>query len=554
MKHFSTLTFLLLTTSFLFAQQYDNMLLRGVWDDNALPVKYGTFSYNDVWGYSANGFEYGLIGTMRGMVIIDITNPTLPQEVIRIDGGYTSSLWRDIKTFQSYAYTVADETSSQNQSGLQIIELGDLPITAYKVYESSRFFQRAHNIFIDEPNGRLYAVGTDTRNDGVIIFDLNADPANPDSLASVSLPGGYVHDLYVRNDTAYCNHGNNGLYIYDMTNPGTPVTLGTPLTTYPNQGYNHSSWLTDDGNYLIFADENNNRYLKVLDVQDFSNLTIVSSIKSTLLAPNYTNSIAHNPIIKGDSVYISYYHEGIQIYDISNPLRPQRVSYYDTEPNNTTYGGSGGAWGVYPFLPSGRVLGSDIRHGLFVLEPQLPVLAIDQLTLQASATARGSQLEWKVPTDHTLSSFEITRTEDGRTYEVIGKKEAVAGQGDYIAWDEHPVMGPAFYRVKVTDLNGATRYSALVKVTTEPGPELVEVFPNPLGKGESLQLRMNSPAEMYAVVSLFDLQGRQVIQEQWDLKVGISVREMTLPPLAEGLYVLSIATERGVVQEKIRMF
>lgn len=352
--------------SSLSAQIADNMLLLSNYDDNALPSKSGGLSYNDVWGYANDEGEYAIMGTLEGTMFIDVTDPTNPVLIDHIPGGYTNSLWRDYKTYKNYAYGVADETSNKGKSGLQVFDLSKMPNQVELVHDDHTYFQRSHNIFIDVSNARIYLPGTDTRNNGLIVMDLSRNPAKPELLSSVALPGGYVHDVYVRDNIAYCSHGFNGLYVYDFTNPKVPVLLGN-LPSYPNQGYNHSSWLTDNGDFLVFADESHDRPMRVLDVSDPTNMGIVSTFKSTLLAPAVTTSIAHNPFIRDDLAFVSYYHDGVQVYDVSDPLFPNRVGYYDTEPGNTNYGGYKGCWGVYPFLPSGNILASDEAHGLFVL-------------------------------------------------------------------------------------------------------------------------------------------------------------------------------------------
>ncbi|HNO06752.1 MAG TPA: carboxypeptidase regulatory-like domain-containing protein, partial [Flavobacteriales bacterium] len=50
-----------------------------------------------------------------------------------------------------------------------------------------------------------------------------------------------------------------------------------------------------------------------------------------------------------------------------DPTNIVEVGRFDTSP--LTGDGFDGAWGVYPFLPSGRLLVSDIQEGLFILEP-----------------------------------------------------------------------------------------------------------------------------------------------------------------------------------------
>jgi hypothetical protein len=203
------------------------------------------------------------------------------------------------------------------------------------------------------------------------VFSL-ADPENPTLLRSIDddYPSliGYAHDMFVRNDTVYASCGYNGLYIFKYDTVSTHFTLLNSLTTYPDQGYNHSSALTDDGQSLVFMDEvPTGLAVKVLDVSDLQNLTVMSTFKSN------TGPTPHNPFIVGNTCYIAYYQDGLQVYDVSNPSLPINVGYFDTH-NQTPLGGPypspsyQGAWGAYPFLPSGNVLVSDMQNGLFVLD------------------------------------------------------------------------------------------------------------------------------------------------------------------------------------------
>ncbi|MBK6875231.1 MAG: T9SS type A sorting domain-containing protein [Ignavibacteria bacterium] len=55
------------------------------------------------------------------------------------------------------------------------------------------------------------------------------------------------------------------------------------------------------------------------------------------------------------------------VYNISNPANPVEVGHYDTYPgtNSTAYQG---CWNVYPYLPSGKLIASDIATGLYVIK------------------------------------------------------------------------------------------------------------------------------------------------------------------------------------------
>jgi hypothetical protein len=82
----------------------------------------------------------------------------------------------------------------------------------------------------------------------------------------------------------------------------------------------------------------------------------------------------HNPFIKDNYIYTSYYQEGVVVFDMTNPDSVKKVAQYDTCPENDTishgniYSGYNGCWGVYPFLPSGTIIALDMNNGLFVLK------------------------------------------------------------------------------------------------------------------------------------------------------------------------------------------
>lgn len=553
MRKLSFLLFLLLSSLFLplQAQQAYNMQFHSNWDDNSIPNRSGVY-FNDIWGYAANGREYAIMGSTVGTIFFDVTIPQTPIEVARINGGYPLSLWRDFKTYRSFAYGVADETSASNRSGLQIFDLSDLPNSVSKVYDSFVFFETAHNIFINEDSGRLYVVGSNTRRNGIIVLDISVNPAAPTLLASVNLPGGYIHDVYVRNDTAYCSHGNNGLYIYDLRYPTTPVQLGA-LTSYPNSGYNHSSWLTEDGDHLIFADETHNRYLKVLDVSDPGNLSIVGTIKSTLLAPSASNSIAHNPFIKGDSVYISYYHEGVQIYDITDPTLPVNVSYYDTEPSNTNYNGYKGTWGVYPFLPSGNIIASDVARGLFVVTPVTPVFSLGGVNLEAEAQEQEVQLRWQDDEFSEFVGFEIERAAPGEAFETILQTQMVRPGHFYEMADKMPLAGEANYRLLALDAAGNHFYSQELLISFQYTSNRISIYPNPASAADGITLRLGRQQDGMVGIKLLSANGQVLFTQQIQLESGSSEYDLNLSDYATGIYFLLIQDEQGQYAERIQI-
>ena len=203
---------------------------------------------------------------------------------------------RDYHDFAGYLYVVCDEGSS---STLQIIDITNLPSSVNIVYDSNALFTKSHNIYIDTSTAKLYACASNSAMD---VYSLST-PTSPTLIYSYNGVG-HVHDAFVRNDSAYLNCGNDGLRIFDFSNVNQlgdhPILLGS-LTSYPDAGYNHSGWLNNDGTIYIMQDENHGYDVKILDVSDLNNITVLSTFNSGV----DQNSMAHNGIIKGCLLYTS---------------------------------------------------------------------------------------------------------------------------------------------------------------------------------------------------------------------------------------------------------
>src|SRR4030095_10770107 len=86
-------------------------------------------------------------------------------------------------------------------------------------------------------------------------------------------------------------------------------------------------------------------------------------------------AIVHNVEIYNNLAVIAHYTAGIRIIDVSNPVAPNEIAWYDTYPSNNNAQFSG-CWGVFMFPSSGKIIGSDISGGLFVIKIGSPPLGI----------------------------------------------------------------------------------------------------------------------------------------------------------------------------------
>lgn len=347
---------------FCIAQDSQNVTLLDHWENDTLvPSAAHINTYNETWGFVQDGVEYGVIGSTWGTHIFNLSDPNNIYETGSFQGEYFGPgvIHRDYHDYNGYLYAVSDE--GWGESKLRIVDLQYLPDSVHTVYLEDSLFTTSHNIFIDTATAKLYTCGGSS-NPGIRVFSL-ANPEIPVEISSLPLPT-YSHDIFVRNDTAYINDGPYGLYIYDFSNSANPTLIGS-LEQYPQQGYNHSGWLNEDGSVYVLADETHGKDLKILNVSDLGNIEVLDTISSQ--ADN-SFSIPHNVMIKGDHVFVSYYFDGFVVYNISNPSNPYISGYYDTSTEIHADGVYRGCWGIYSFFPSGIVLASDMQNGLYVFD------------------------------------------------------------------------------------------------------------------------------------------------------------------------------------------
>lgn len=335
-----------------------NMSLVGHLDYNAL---HGTM-LNDCWGYvDETGIEYAIIGTRSGTSIVSLQDPANPVEVFWKSG--VNSVWRDIKVYGDYAYvtTEADE-------GLLIIDMSELPGSnvlpvTYYYGPNGQNWTSAHNIFIDTTGGWAYICGANRGNGGLIILDIHTDPMNPIEVGVFD--DWYCHDAYTQGNLLYGAHISDGFFsIIDITDHTQPILINTQATP---SNFSHNIWVTSDDHYAVTTDEVAGAFLALYDVSNPVDISETDRIQSS---PG-KNIIPHNAFILGDSLIVtSYYTDGITVHDMQRPNNLVQVGGYDTNPlQNSTFNG---AWGVYPYLPSGLQIASDITEGMFILQMNVP--------------------------------------------------------------------------------------------------------------------------------------------------------------------------------------
>jgi len=350
----------------------------------------------NVWGFVDlnDNREYAVIGLSNGTAVVDVTNPANPREVATIAG--RNSSWRELKIYQEFHAPTnrfrafAYVTTEASGAGVQVINLGGLPNTValattltdtgsqHTDYVSNVDY--ATNMALPGAQPFLWLAGSNVSGGSWRVYSL-ANAAQPQFIRQAPAGSQYVHDatslLITDQRTTQCAAGHNPCEIYvdfnentvdlwDVTDKAQPVMLSS--TPYSNASYTHSGWPSADQRSIFVHDELEEiqrglfTQIYTMNLDDLRSPFIVASYQG----PDTTTD--HNGYTKGSLLYVSHYRRGLVIFDASTPAQLREIGHFDTflAPAANS-AGFDGAWGVYPFLPSGTVLVSDISNGLFIL-------------------------------------------------------------------------------------------------------------------------------------------------------------------------------------------
>jgi len=310
---------------------------------------------------------------------VDISDMDDIEYLGKLPSATFESSWRDIKVYQNHAFIVSEAQSH----GMQVFDLERLrnvssPPQTFD--EDARYtgFGSAHNIVINEDSGFAYVVGTDRGdafNGGAHFINVQ-DPKNPMAVGGYGA-NGYSHDAqvvtyngpdsdYSRREI-YVGANEDQVIIADVTDKDNPVEIATVL--YPNIEYTHQGWFTEDQQFFILGDEEDEVKLGfrsrtlIFDFTDLDN----PELFHTYLGP--TSAIDHNGYVKGNEFFLANYTAGVRVLDISEIALKNVIekAFFDTYPENNTASYKG-VWSVYPFFESGKIIISDINSGLYIIK------------------------------------------------------------------------------------------------------------------------------------------------------------------------------------------
>lgn len=178
------------------------------------------------------------------------------------------------------------------------------------------------------------------------------------------------------------------------------------------------------------------------------------------------------------------------------------------------------------------------------------VLPIELLSFTARPVGESVKLDWATAVEIENDFFTIERSGDGVVFDSIARVNGAGNSSmeqQYQMYDNEPLIGTSYYRLKQTDYDGTYTYSAIQAVTINDkmAEVTVQVYPNPSAGNFLIKTTGTGSAEIY----ITDMQGRTTYTGL--LELGQSSTYNLREQLSTGMYQLSIVLPDKTLSQRI---
>ncbi|MEO6035701.1 MAG: immunoglobulin domain-containing protein, partial [Verrucomicrobiota bacterium] len=308
---------------------------------------------------------------------------------------------------------------SWSGGGVHVVSLtnASAPLLLTRIDSSLGGFNQVHTVFLER--NFLYEAAHVAGINFVKVIDVS-NPSAPFFVRDIiSTNASKVHQITaIKKATSTIlytsDFGNGGTSpgetdIWDVSDVGNQPALW--LGRVVSGSSSHSSWPTPDGNTLVVCRETAGGDVRLYDISNPASPSLQATISPATMG--LPPAIPHNPVIGSNLLFLSWYQNGLQVFDIADRTKPVRIGSYDTYPAASS-GSFQGNWGIFPHLGLNKLLLSDIQSGLYVLDAtailtatnNYPPLLVTQpssvtatqgfaATLSAEVTGSSPKFQWR---------------------------------------------------------------------------------------------------------------------------------------------------------------
>lgn len=206
-----------------------------------------------------------------------------------------------------------------------------------------------------------------------------------------------------------------------------------------------------------------------------------------------------------------------------------------------------GAWALNGTCSAASILNATRRNGMsgfshFGTALSTTPLPVELISFEGEQLVGQNHLFWATASEMNNDYFTLERSADGITFYEIDRQDGAGTTSqmhNYESFDNYPLEGINYYRLKQTDFNGAFTYSGIVVLQNHvAGVQVVNVHPVPTI--DVISFDITSPEQAGITIDILDLSGRKVMSTSAEIAPGESSVGIDITGLSQGVYMLQI--------------
>lgn len=180
------------------------------------------------------------------------------------------------------------------------------------------------------------------------------------------------------------------------------------------------------------------------------------------------------------------------------------------------------------------------------VNPSMTTLPIQLTSFTATPDNGEVVLNWSTAEEINTDYFTIQRSADGSSWEDL-QQVAAAGNSSstlsYTAYDKSPLAGSSVYRLMITDKDGGTTWSGIVRVSFTENNSHITVYPNPAVN----YVNISFPTPGNYTLTLVNEIG-QILATNASANAGNMTWNMSNRP--SGIYFIQIRSQEGTTETR----
>ncbi|MDJ1470436.1 T9SS type A sorting domain-containing protein [Cytophagaceae bacterium DM2B3-1] len=185
-------------------------------------------------------------------------------------------------------------------------------------------------------------------------------------------------------------------------------------------------------------------------------------------------------------------------------------------------------------------------------------LVCDFLTLPASLLQFTAKVEsemvrvdWKVDNEKGVQEYIVERSTNAKDFIAVGNVAAKGGNNtvlSYYFYDQNPLDGTSYYRLRIIDTDGTYKYSKVVSVDVNIS---FAVYPIPASDEAIVVMLDENKKSRDVQIKLTNTLGQALLASDYTLPAGSQEIKVPVIHLVSGVYVMEIVTGTQVTKKRI---